>query len=118
MAMVSWDEWTTHHILPRPARLWYTSLTYFLLALISTIDAAVPLATALAIGYTIAVAYQYFTGTGGFRLNASSTPATGGTAGSTNPPSNPASSSPTTGGGANPGTPPSTGTVHKIGGHT
>lgn len=66
MAMVSWDEWNSHHILPRPARLWYTSLTYFLLALLATADAAVPLATALAIGFTVVLTMQYYTGNGQF----------------------------------------------------
>lgn len=66
MMMVSLDEWHTHGVLPRPARLWYTSLTYFILALISAIDAVTPLASMLAIGYTIAVAYNYYNGSGGF----------------------------------------------------
>lgn len=66
MVMVSLDEWHTHHVLPRPARLWYTSLTYFLLAAAASFDAMVPLATALAIGLTIAVGYQYYTGAGAF----------------------------------------------------
>lgn len=66
MTMVSLDEWHTYHILPRPARLWYTSLTYFLLALVATIDATVPIVNLFAIGYTIAVAYNYYQGTGGF----------------------------------------------------
>lgn len=66
MIMVSLDEWHTYHILPRPARLWYTTLTYGLLAVVSTIEIAVPLTTMLAIGFTIAVAYQYYTGTGQF----------------------------------------------------
>jgi hypothetical protein len=66
MVMVSLDEWHTHHVLPRPARLWYTSLTYFLLAAAASFDPLVPLATAMAIGLTIAVGYQYYTGAGSF----------------------------------------------------
>lgn len=66
MAMVSLDEWHTHGVLPRPARLWYTSITYGLLAIAATVDAAVPLVNLLAIGLTIAVAYNYYTGSGGF----------------------------------------------------
>lgn len=66
MAMVSLDEWHTYHILPRPARLWYTSLTYFLLAIVATFDVAVPMVNLFAIGYTIAVAYNYYQGNGGF----------------------------------------------------
>jgi hypothetical protein len=103
MAMVSWDEWNTYHILPRPARLWYTSLTYFLLAIIATFDVFVPIANGLAIGFAIAVAYQYFTNTGQFAPSPSRQPATP----STNPPTTTPSTTPTTGTGANPGTPPS-----------
>lgn len=66
MMMVSLDEWHTHHVLPRPARLWYTSLTYFLLAILSTFDMAVPLANLLAIGLTVSVAYEYYNGSGDF----------------------------------------------------
>lgn len=66
MTMVSLDEWHTYHILPRPARLWYTSLTYFLLALVATIDVAVPIVNLFAIGFTLAVALNYYQGTGGF----------------------------------------------------
>lgn len=66
MVMVSLDEWHTHHILPRPARLWYTTITYILIAAVSTIEVMVPIATLMAFGLTIAVAYQYYTGTGSF----------------------------------------------------
>jgi hypothetical protein len=66
MAMVSLDEWHTYHILPRPARLWDTSLTFFLIAAVSTFDPLVPICTILTIGLVIAVAYNYYTGNGGF----------------------------------------------------
>lgn len=66
MTMVSLDEWHTHGVLPRPARLWYTTLTYLLIALVSTLDIMVPICTLLAIGLTIAVGYQYYTGSGSF----------------------------------------------------
>jgi hypothetical protein len=66
MGMVSWDEWRVHHVLPRPARLWYTTTTYFLLALLATVDSMVPLANLLAVGFTISVAYNYYTGAGQF----------------------------------------------------
>lgn len=92
MAMVSLDEWHTHGVLPRPARLWYTTLTYALIAATSTLDVLVPVCSALAVGLTIAVAYQYYTGTGSFgnygaresgSQQASAT--TGGTAGGGSP---------------------------------
>jgi hypothetical protein len=66
MAMVSLDEWHAYHILPRPARLWDTTLTYFLLAAVSTFDPLTPICTLIAVGLTIAVAYNYYQGAGGF----------------------------------------------------
>lgn len=107
MFMVSFDEWHTYHILPRPARLWFTSLTYILLALASTVDDLVPLTTALAIGFTIAVAYNYYQNTGQFGQvtgtgQAPGTTTAGGRGGASGP-----GGVPTTNTGANPGTPPS-----------
>lgn len=66
MALVSWDEWKVNGILPRPLRLWETTLVYLGLALLSVVDAFVPLANAFAIGYTIVLLYQFFTGKGSF----------------------------------------------------
>lgn len=66
MIVVGFDDWHNYHILPRPARLWYTSLTYGLLILASMADALVPLANALAIGYAIMLIWQYYNGTGQF----------------------------------------------------
>jgi hypothetical protein len=66
MAMVSLDEWHTYGILPRPARLWYTTTTYLLIAAASTVDALVPICSIFAIGLTITLAYQYYSGTGQF----------------------------------------------------
>ena len=66
MALVSWDEWKTHGILPRPLRLWDTTFVYAGLVLLSIPDALVPLASALAVGYTIALLYQFFSGSGAF----------------------------------------------------
>lgn len=66
MGMVSLDEWHTYHILPRPQRLWETSLFFGLLAVLSVFDSAVPLANAIALGYVIVLGYQYYTGTGQF----------------------------------------------------
>jgi hypothetical protein len=66
MALVGADEWRTNHILPRPLRLWETTLVFAGLAILSMIDAMVPLANAFAIGYTIVLLYQFFTGGGNF----------------------------------------------------
>jgi hypothetical protein len=66
MALVSWDEWKNNGILPRPYRLWDTTLLYGGLCLLSIVDALVPIANALAIGYTIALMYEFFTGGGDF----------------------------------------------------
>lgn len=112
MALVSWDEWNSHHILPRPARLWYTSLTYMLLALVSTIDVMVPLTSALAVGFTVALTIQYYTNTGSFTKPASKNPQVGSPTTSTNtgtgtvPVVNPTG---TSGAGANPTGPGKTG---------
>lgn len=83
MMMVSLDEWHTHHVLPRPARLWYTSLTYGLLALLSLFDSAVPLVNLFAIGFTISVAYDYYNGTGQFGSFGASESKAAGAAGNT-----------------------------------
>jgi hypothetical protein len=66
MGLVAWDEWKVNGILPRPLRLWDTTLVYMGLALLSAVDAFVPIANALAIGYTITLLYQFFTGSGNF----------------------------------------------------
>jgi hypothetical protein len=66
MGLVTWDEWVTNAILPRPLRLWETTLVYAGLALLSAADPLVPVANALAIGYTIVLLYQFFTGGGNF----------------------------------------------------
>jgi hypothetical protein len=66
MALVSADEWKTYHILPRPARLWDTSLMFFLIAGASSFDALVPICTIFAIGMVISLAYNYYQGTGQF----------------------------------------------------
>lgn len=66
MVAVGWDEWKNHGILPRPVRLWDTSIVYGLLTLVSFIDIMVPIANALAIGYTIVLLYQLYNHTGQF----------------------------------------------------
>ena len=64
--MVSFDEWHTYGILPRPARLWYTSLLFLLLAIVSQFDALVPIANAFAVGMIMVLGYQYYNKTGQF----------------------------------------------------
>jgi|SRR5215469_464965 len=66
IGMVVLDEWHTHHILPRPARLWWTTVAFLLMAALATIDAMVPLVNAFAIGMVIVLGYQYYSGTGAF----------------------------------------------------
>lgn len=62
MIAVCFDEWHNLGILPRPSRLWDTSLLYGVLAVAGVVDEAVPLVNALAIGYAIVVVWQYFNG--------------------------------------------------------
>jgi hypothetical protein len=62
IAVVSWDEWFGNSILPRPARLWATTMLFAILAIISTIDAVTPLANALALGYAFYLLYKQFSG--------------------------------------------------------
>jgi hypothetical protein len=66
MALVSYDEWTSNSILPRPQRLWYTTMLYAGLGLLSAADGLVPIANALAIGYTLVLLYQFFAKSGQF----------------------------------------------------
>jgi hypothetical protein len=66
IALVSWDEWDRNGILPRPLRLWDVTMVYAGLAVVSVIDVLVPIANALAIGYTVVLLYQFFNGTGQF----------------------------------------------------
>jgi hypothetical protein len=62
MAIVSFDEWHNLKILPRPLRLWDTSLFFGMLAMFSVADVVVPVANAFAIGYTIMLLWQYYQG--------------------------------------------------------
>lgn len=66
MAVVTWDEWSVNNILPRPARLWDTTWVYAGLALLSVFDMLVPIANALALGYTLVLLYQFFSKKGQF----------------------------------------------------
>jgi hypothetical protein len=62
MFIVGFDEWHNLGILPRPARLWDTSLFYGLLTIAGFVDLMVPLVNALAIGYTVVLLMQYYQG--------------------------------------------------------
>lgn len=64
--LVCFDEWHTNNILPRPSRLWYTTLVYGMLTMLSIVDPLVGIANALAMGYTITLYYQYFNSSGQF----------------------------------------------------
>jgi hypothetical protein len=66
MILVGFDEWKNNGILPRPVRLWDTSIVYGLLALLALIPPIVPIANALAIGYTIVLLWQFYNGQGQF----------------------------------------------------
>lgn len=62
MVVIGFDEWHNLGILPRPARLWDASLVYGVLVLLGFADIMVPIANALAIGYTIMLIWQYYNG--------------------------------------------------------
>lgn len=66
MIMVGFDEWHNNSILPRPARLWYTSAVYGVLAILAQVPVLTAVCNALAIGYTIMLIWQYFNKTGQF----------------------------------------------------
>ena len=66
MIVVSFDEWHNHGVLPRPSRLWWTSLTYGILAIVGMVDPLIPLMNALALGYTLMLITQYYQGSGQF----------------------------------------------------
>lgn len=66
MVTVGFDEWHNNGILPRPARLWDTSVVFGLLALMGFIEPITPLMNALAIGYVIVLIWQYYNGSGQF----------------------------------------------------
>lgn len=62
MIVIGFDEWHNNNILPRPARLWDASLVYAVLVMLGFVDVMVPLANALAIGYTFMLIWQYYQG--------------------------------------------------------
>jgi|SRR5215469_14517229 len=70
IVFVAYDEWVNYGVLPRPSRLWYTSLLYGMLMLLSVADPVVPFANLLAIGFTFVLLYQLMGQTGQFTKSA------------------------------------------------
>ena len=66
MATISVDEWNRNGILPRPSRLFWATLFYGMLGIVSYIDVLLPLCNVLAIGYSIMLIWQYYNKTGQF----------------------------------------------------
>jgi hypothetical protein len=66
MIIVGFDDWKNHGVLPRPSRLWYSSVVYGILALLSMAEPLVPICNALAVGYAVTLLWQYYNGTGAF----------------------------------------------------
>lgn len=66
MATITVDEWHRHGMLPRPSRLWWTSLFYGLLAIMGMAEGLIPLVNAFAIGYLIRLLWQYYNAEGQF----------------------------------------------------
>jgi hypothetical protein len=66
MVVVGVDDWHNNGVLPRPSRLWYTSLAFGLMALASIVEALVPIINLIAIGFTLMLIWQYFNKTGQF----------------------------------------------------
>lgn len=66
MIVIGFDEWHNLGILPRPSRLWYSSVVYGGLAILGIADAMVPIANAFAVGFTIMLIYQFYNSSGQF----------------------------------------------------
>lgn len=66
MAVIFVDEWHNYHILARPARLWWTSIAFFILAILAHFDKLAVIANLLAIGFTLQLVYQFYAKTGQF----------------------------------------------------
>jgi hypothetical protein len=66
MGVIAVDEWHTNKILPRPSRLWWTSLMFGGLAMAGMVDALIPLANAFAIGMLLVLMYQFYAKKGQF----------------------------------------------------
>lgn len=60
MIVIADEHYTYKMALPRPARLWYTSLFYFLCAVVSGIDIIMPIVNIFAIGITLTLAIDFF----------------------------------------------------------
>lgn len=68
MLALSADDWFNNKILPRPSRLWWGTLLYGMLALLSISDGMVPLANALGVGYAIVILWDLLGGKFGNEL--------------------------------------------------
>lgn len=66
MGVIFVDEWHNNKILARPARLWWTSLVYGILAMLGAVESLIPLANAFALGFLIMLLWQYYNKTGQF----------------------------------------------------
>lgn len=62
MILIGSNEWNLGFHFPRPARLWYASLVFFGLFLVSQIDAMVPICNALGIGFAVELGYENVSG--------------------------------------------------------
>jgi len=62
MILVASDEWSLGFKFPRPARLWYASLTYFALFILSQSDFLTPICNALGGGYVVVLLYENTSG--------------------------------------------------------
>lgn len=66
MLLVAVNEWQRHGILARPARLWWTSIAFFILAILAHFNSLAIVANLLAWGFTLQLAYQFFSKKGQF----------------------------------------------------
>lgn len=66
LGLVAVDEWRTNHILARPARLWWTTIAFAILALAAHFEKLAMIANLLAVGFVLQLAYQFFTKSGEF----------------------------------------------------
>jgi len=78
MILIAFDEWHNNGILPRPVRLWSSSVVFGILALVSMLDFLIPIVNALAIGYLIMLLWQYFNGSGQFTATTGEAEGSGG----------------------------------------
>jgi len=62
MVLVASDEWSLGFKFPRPARLWWASVTYFVLFILSQSDFLTPICNALGAGYCIVLTYENVSG--------------------------------------------------------